>query len=156
MKLKRFIDSLKDFVNSSAIQIPSLSRQRRINIKRIDQSIDRPIQYCEKKNIKLLSKKESLRDANFPWKTVIAFYPNRVTATRFQRTSRRKSPWLLNETGIRRGGKLPRGLQREPHSSWGRGIPRMAARATRQTREKIFRRSIEPLPRTDTGNEARQ
>lgn len=49
---------------------------------------------------------------------MIAFYPNRVTATRFQRTSRRKSPWLLNETGIRRGGKLPRGLQREPHSSW--------------------------------------
>lgn len=78
---------------------------------------------------------------------MIVFYPNRVTATRFQQTSRRKSPWLLNETGIRRGGKLPRGLQREPHSSWGRGIPRMAARATRQTREKIFRRSIEPLIR---------
>lgn len=63
------------------------------------------------------SKKESRpweRDAaadpvNFPWKTVIAFYPNRVTATRFQRTSRRKSPRLLNETGAAgEGGNFSR------------------------------------------------
>lgn len=86
---------------------------------------------------------------------MIAFYPNRVTATRFQRFGRVGEN--LSVAIERNGGRGGNFLQREPHSSWGRGIPRMAARATRQTREKIFRRSIEPLIRTGTkrGNNQR-
>lgn len=134
MKLKCFRNSLKKLCKF--FQIPSLSFQDidesiwkesiRASIGAFNIAKRRILNFSVRKNLVLE------RDAKFPWKTAIVFYPNRVTATRFQRTSRRKSPRLLNETRAQEGqGNF---LQR--NSSWGRGIPRMAARATRQTRGK--------------------